>query len=113
MSEPDLIPDHPEASDLKQEVADLRRLTNILLIALAVVSVTMTAFLGLQSLRAGKDLESSREQRMQFVEMLKRQRADIEKFTSSIAAFGQTHLDLAPILSKYGLNKAAAAAPQK
>ena len=113
MNEPDQIQDSGGSSDLKQEVAQLRRLTNLLLLALVVLSFTFTAFLGIQSLRTGKDLQTTREQRTQVSDLLKRQKAEMEKFRNALAIYGQTHLDLAPILAKYGINGAPAAAPKK
>jgi hypothetical protein len=112
MSEPEnAIPDSSEEVDLKQQCADLRRQTNLLRIGLVVVSVTLTAFLGLQGRRAAKDLEVLRKQANQYVEANKKEGPAVQTFAAKLLEYGKTHPDFVPILNKYGIRPGTNAVP--
>jgi hypothetical protein len=124
MNEPEnTIQETSEAAGLRQEVADLRRQANTLYVALALLSLTLAAFIGLQVRRAGKDLDAIRPQAAQLLDVNKKDAPLIQSFVSQLAAYGQGHPDYQDkVLSKFGIKPGAqtnpgvatpAAAPKK
>jgi len=115
MSETEDIVTNSELDDLKDQCASLNSLVNTLLVALTVISLTLTAFIGLQSRRAGKDVKAIRPQATQIIEAFQKQQPVIKKFVAQLAAYGKTHPDFEPIMKKYDLsgatNPATPAAP--
>lgn len=109
MNEPEnTIQDSSEAAGLRREVADLRRQANTLYIALALLSLTLAAFIGVQVRRAGKDLDAIRPQATQLVDVNKKDAPLIQSFVSQLAAYGQVHPDYADkVLSKFGIKPGA------
>src|SRR5438128_955740 len=109
--------ENPGAStlaELKEECAGLRRQTNMLQVGLLVTSLTLTAYLGVQNVRAGKELEASR----QILEASRQEMANIQVLVTRLNEYSRTHPDFVPILTKYGIrqsptNSAAAPAPPK
>lgn len=103
---------NPELKDLKEQCASLSSLVSTLLVALTVISLTLTAFIGLQSRRAGKDVKAIRPRATQIIEVFQKQQPVIKKFVTQLAAYGKTHPDFAPIMKKYNLAEVTnAAAP--
>lgn len=115
MNEPDItVPENrtPESSDggdLKQECQDLRRQVSMLLLTFTVASFTLTAYLGLQDIRAGRDLDAVRRQRAQLAEQTRMELTGVQAFLAKISEYGQTHLDFQPILTKYKIEKVTTA----
>jgi hypothetical protein len=90
-----------DLTELKTECADLRRQTTFLLGALVIVSLTLSAVLGLQAVRAKKELDILRPQVAQIVDANKKEEPMIQNFASRLGEFGRSHPDFAPILNKY------------
>ncbi len=112
MNDPEnTIPASSEAADLRQTVADLRRQTTTLYLALAILSLTVAAFVGLQARRAGKDLGAIRPQANQLLDVNKKDAPLIQNFVSQLEAYGRIHPDYAnTVLAKYGIRSNAAPA---
>jgi hypothetical protein len=108
MDEP--IQDAGELTELKQQVADLRRQTGLLYFALAVLSLTLAGFVGLQARRAAKDLEAFRPQANQILDVNKKEAPLIQAFVSQLEAYGRHNPDYArKVLAKYGVTSNAPA----
>jgi len=100
----------PETAELKQQVADLRRQTSMLYLGLAVLSLTLAGFVGLQARRAAKDLEGIRPQATQVIEANKKEAPAIQGFVSQLEAYGKGHPEYSQrILARYGINPNAPA----
>ena len=100
-------------TDTSSEIAALRSQVFTLLVALIVVSGTLTVFLYRQSSLAGKDLV----QAQQVSDNLLKNEAGVNTFVGQLVGYGQHNPDFMPVLKKYGLPPAAApaapAAPKK
>lgn len=90
-------------SDLNSEVAALRNQVYVLLIALIVVSGTLTVFLYRQASIERKDIEALKPQASQLVNSFNQNQALISNFVNQLVAYGQTHPDFMPVLAKNGL----------
>ena len=82
-----------------EQVAALRRQVTTLLLALIVVSGTLTVYLWYQSRITGKEIDVIRPQAMQIVQIFNQRSLVAEK----LVAYGQTHSDFQPVLKKYGI----------
>lgn len=111
MNDPE-TPTHSHA-ELSDQIAALRRQTFTLLLALIVVSGTLTVFLYRQSSLARQDLTAIRPQATQLVQAINQNRAGIQTFVQQLAAYGQAHPDFQPILKKYGITPQMAVPPKK
>ena len=103
-------------NDTPSELAALRSQIFTLLVALIVVSGTLTIFLYRQSSLAGKDLLQAE----QVSQNLAKNEAGVISFVNQLVAYGQTHPEFVPVLKKYGIAPVAgvpagapAAAPKK
>jgi hypothetical protein len=104
MSEPEInSPEISESADLKQQVAALRRQAAILQFGLVIASLTLTAYLGLQSRHSGKDVEAVRQQGMEATKANKSDEAGIKMFVAKLAEYGVNHPDYAAILKRYNI----------
>ena len=99
---------NPEVDDLREQYAALHSLLTTLLVALTLVSLTLTAFIGLQSRRAGKEVKAIRPQATQIIEAYQKQQPVIKKFVTQLAEYGKSHADFEPIMKKYGLSNVTA-----
>ncbi|MBC8095811.1 MAG: hypothetical protein H7Y43_08360 [Akkermansiaceae bacterium] len=98
------VPASSETTDLRREVADLRRQAITLLLGTAVLSLTFAAFVGLQARRADKDLAIVRPQANQLLDVNKKDAPLIQNFVSQLEAYGKGHPDYAnTVLAKYGI----------
>ena len=99
-------------ADLSEQVAVLQRQIFTLLLALIVVSGTLTVYLYRQASLAGKDIQAVRTQ---VIEPFKQKQPAMENFLNQLVAFGQTHPDFRPLLQKYGITPPPGAtnAPKK
>ena len=97
------------STELTDQITALRRQMITLLLALIVVSGTLTVYLWYQSRITGKEIDAIRPQAMQIVQMFNQRSLVAEK----LVAYGQAHPDFQPILKKYGipLTHSAAANP--
>jgi hypothetical protein len=103
-------PESTNSPELLDQVAALRRQSFILLLTLIVVSGTLTGFLYLQARHTRKDLEAIRPQAVQIIQAYTLNAPNIQNFVKQLAAFGATHPDFRPVLQKYGIPPATAAA---
>ena len=97
------------------QIVALRHQVFTLLLALVVVSGTLTVVLYRQARLTGKDIEVIKPQATQIIEAFKRDRQGMEAFVKQLTAYGNSHPDFQPILRKYGIvpQPQAAAAPKK
>jgi hypothetical protein len=97
-------------ADLSDQIAALRRQTFTLLLALIVVSGTLTVFLYRQASLARKDIV----QTTQVIQALDKNRAGIQDFVRQLAAYGQKNPDFQQqVLKKYGITVQTVGAPKK
>jgi hypothetical protein len=89
--------------DLNSEVSALRQQVYVLLIALIVVSGTLTVFLYRQASLSRKDIEAIKPQAEQIVNSFNQNQPLIANFVNQLVAYGQTHPDFVPVLAKYGI----------
>jgi len=94
-------PSAPE--DLAEVVASLRRQISILLLALIVISGTVTAYLFYQSHTIGGDLAALEPQAREIIQNYDKNLPTIQKFVQELVVYGQSHPDFQPILKKYGI----------
>jgi hypothetical protein len=99
--------DTTEVAELRERCASLTRQSNTLLLGLLVVSLTLTAYLGLQWRRSGNDLLAIRPQAAQVVEAAKKEEQGIKDFVAKLAEYGKTHPDFQPIINKYKITASA------
>ena len=110
MNEPDIkSPESSEVAELKRQCSALNRQVVTLLLAIFVVSGTLTVFLGVQARRLGKNLDAIRPQARQVMDASLREGPVINNFMARLADYGRTHPDFAPIVAKYRLGTNAAA----
>ena len=104
MSEPEnQSPDASELEELKEQCAALRSQMTALLLALVVVSGTLSAYLFVQAHRARNDLKEFKPQATPIIEASTRDEPIIRYFAARLADYGRTHPDFVPILKKYGI----------
>lgn len=89
-------------SELRDQVAALQRLVFSLLLALIVVSGTLTVYLYRQASLTHKDIDSIRPQAEQIITAFNANRAAMQNFIKELNAYGQTHPDIEMILQKNG-----------
>ena len=102
--------------DPDSEISALKRQMFTLLVALIVVSGTLTVYLYRQASVTGKDLDAIRPQATQIIGAFNKDQKLIVEFVNALVAYSQTHPDFQPVLKKYGIvppAAAAAAAPKK
>jgi hypothetical protein len=100
-------------SDSNSEISALQRQVFSLLIALLIVSGTLTTYLYRQASLTGKDLEAIKPQAQQIIGAYNQNQKLMIDFVTQLAAYGQTHPDFRPILAKYGIGAPAAVTPKK
>jgi hypothetical protein len=108
-------------NDPAAQIAALQRQVFLQLLALIVVSGTLTAYLFYQSRIVSKDIDNVRPRAIQVIQTFNQNNSNMDYVIKQLAAYGQTHPDFQPILLKYeqaGLlrvstNAAAPAAPKK
>jgi hypothetical protein len=98
------------SSDLSEQVAALRRQSFTLLVALIVVSGTLTVYLYRQSSLARRDIA----QTTQVIQTINKNRANIHGFVEQLAAYGQKNPEFQQqVLKKYGITPQSIAAPKQ
>jgi len=85
------------------QIAALQRQVFSLLVALIVVSGTLTVFLYRQSSIAGKDYAAIQPQAQQIVTAYNQNQALMVGFVNALVGYGQTHPEFRPVLQKYGI----------
>lgn len=96
--------------DPNSEIAGLKRQVFTLLLALIVVSGTVTVYLYRQASIAAKDIEAIRPQAQQIIGAFNQNQSLMVGFVNQLVAYGQTHPDFRPVLLKYGITPPAAGA---
>ena len=85
--------------DADSQIAALKTQMFTLLLALIVVSGTVTVYLYRQASLTGKDLNASN----QLIANVQHNQDLIIPFANQLAGYAQTHPDFRPILAKYGI----------
>ena len=93
----------------QQEVSALKNQVFTLLVALIVVSGTVTTMLFQQASQANKDIT----QGQQLAAVLNTNEQNMNAFATKLLAYSEKHPDLKPILAKYGVTEATMAPPKK
>jgi hypothetical protein len=106
---------NPQTSaEISEQICALRRQAFTLLLALIVVSGTLTIFLYRQASVTRRDIENLKPQAAQLIKAFDQDRPVIQSFVQQLAAYGQTHPDFQQqVLKKYGITAQNAAAPKK
>ena len=103
--------DSSEIAELREGYAELSRLVTILIAAAVVGSLTITGFIGLQSRRAGQELQATETELDQVHDSLAKQMPAVQDFAAKVAEFARGHADFQPIALKYGLTNTVASGP--
>jgi hypothetical protein len=98
-------------TELLDQVIAVRQQVFTLLLALVVVSGTLSVYLYRQASLAGKELKLVRPQAEQMIKLFKQDQPAMENFVKQLTAYGVTHPDFQPILKKYGIVPQAQPAP--
>jgi len=85
------------------EISALRNQVFVLLVALIVLSGTVTVYLFRQASMAGKDLEQLKPQATQVINGFNQNQQLMVNFINQLVAYGQAHPDFKPVLAKYGI----------
>lgn len=105
MNESEMNPSTPaELTDsVTDQIAALRRQVSTLLLALIVVSGTLTVFLWYQSHVTGKAIEALKPEAIRLTKVFEQNRPVMDKLVRQLIVYGQSHPDFQPILKKYGV----------
>jgi hypothetical protein len=90
-------------SSAAEQISSLQRQVFSLLIALIVVSGTITAYLYQQQRLANKDYIAIAPQAQQLVAAYNLNQKLMIDFVNALVGYGQTHPDFRPVLAKYGI----------
>ena len=93
----------PAANATAAEVSSLRNQVFILLIALIVVSGTLTVYLYRQATSTGKDIDAIKTQAQQVITAFNTNQKLMVDFVNALVSYGQSHPDFKPVLAKYGI----------
>jgi hypothetical protein len=85
------------------EITALKNQVFTLLVALIVVSGTLTVYLYRQSSQIGKDMAALEEQAKNLAPALNQNEVAVTTFVTKLMAYGQKHPDFMPVLKKYNL----------
>jgi hypothetical protein len=97
--------------DSDSEISALKTQMFTLLLALIVVSGTLTVYLYRQASLTGKDIDAIKPQAQQLIGAFNQNQALMENFVKQLVAYGQTHPDFRPVLAKYGFVPPPVSAP--
>jgi len=100
--------------EISDQVTALRRQVFILLVALVIVSGTVTVFLYRQATLTRRDITAIKPQAQQVIQAFSANYPAITNFVQHLVIYGQTHPDFQQqVLNKYNIAQPAAAAPKK
>ncbi len=88
-----------ETNNLSDQVAALQRQVFALLLALVVVSGTLTVYLYRQASIIGKDVASEK----QLIVTVNQGEATMISLANQLAVYAKAHPEIAPLLTKYGI----------
>ena len=112
MNDPETTtPATPQTDDVNQQCVGLQKQMTTLLLAVVIVSGTLTVFLWRQARYARYDLDAIKPTAAQIIQDFNQKRAGLQTFVSQVAEYGRTHADFAPIMNKYKLNSITGAPP--
>lgn len=97
--------------DSNSEISALKRQVFTLLVALIVVSGTVTVYLYRQASITGRDIDAIRPQAQQIIGAFNQNQSLMVGFINQLVAYGQTHPDFRPVLMKYGVTPPPVAIP--
>jgi hypothetical protein len=86
-----------------EQVAALQRQVFSLLVALIVVSGTLTVYLYRQASIARKDYDAVAPQAQQVIGVFNQNQKLMIDFVNQLVAYGQLHPEFRPVLAKYGI----------
>jgi hypothetical protein len=89
--------------DSNSEISALKNQVFTLLLALIVVSGTLTVYLYRDASLKGKDIEALRPQAQQIIGAFNQNQSLMINFLNQLIAYGQAHPDFQPVLRKYGI----------
>jgi hypothetical protein len=102
MNESEMNP--PAPAELSDQIAALRCQVFTLLLALVVISGTLTAYLFYQWWIFGKDVAANKPQAVQIIQGFNQNRPRLENFVNQVIAYGQTHPEFQQqVLNKYNI----------
>ncbi len=87
------------STDSNSEIAALRNQVFVLLLALIVVSGTLTVYLFRQASLTGRDLSANQK----LVNSFAQGQPIIAEFADRLGAYSMTHTGIRPVLGKYGI----------
>jgi len=97
--------------DSNPEIAALKRQVFTLLLALIVVSGTLTVYLYRQASVTGRDIDAIRPQAQQLITAFNQNQSLMINFVNQLVEYGKAHPEFRPVLMKYGITPPAAGAP--
>ena len=104
-----------DSTELNEQVAALQRQVFALLLALIVVSGTLTVYLYRQASLTRKDTDAITQQFGPAMAAFKQNQPALINFVNQLVNYSQSHPDFRPVLMKYGINPTLPppAAPKK
>jgi hypothetical protein len=94
----------PTNPELSQQIDALRRQTFILLLALIIVSGTLTVFLYRQATLTRRDIAAIKPQATQVIQAFNQNRPAITNFVQQVVTYGKAHPDFdQQVLKKYAI----------
>ena len=90
-------------ADSNPEICALKRQLFTLLVALVVVSGTLTVYLYRQASITGKDIAAIQPQAQQLIGAFNQNQSLMIGFVNQLVVYGQAHPDFRPVLLKYGI----------
>jgi hypothetical protein len=107
-------PNSTTYAELANQIDALRRQTFMLLLALIIVSGTLTVFLYRQASLTRRDIAAVKPQATQIIQIFKQNQPLIQNFVQQLVAYGKTHPDFQQsVLKKYGITPQTVAPPKK
>jgi hypothetical protein len=91
------------SDDIQSEISALKRQVFTLLVALVVVSGTLTVYLYREASVTGKDIAAIKPQAQQLIGAFNQNQSLMIGFVNQLVAYGQTHPDFRPVLMKNGI----------
>ena len=89
-------------SDLKEQIAALQRQTFSLLLALIIVSGTVTVYLYREASLTGKDIESIKPQAEQLINTFNQNKAGMQNFINQLGEYSKTHPEIQQLMTRNG-----------
>jgi len=97
--------------DTNSEIAALKRQSFTLLLALIVVSGTLTVYLYRQASITGKDIDAIRPQAEQLISAYNKNQTLMNNFIKELQDYARTHPDFRPMLARHGFAVQPTGAP--